>query len=249
MPCKTVRILTLRFTPYTGEQALCLAHRLAAAHRPACIFTPNAEMAHRATRSPAFSDLLNRADLLLPDGIGITAAARMQGTPLPRLPGIDFAEALLRTAPSNGYRLFLLGARPGVAAKAGKALCRRFPRVTVCGVQDGYFAPEMAHSVAAAIRAAEPNLLFVCLGSPRQEEWIAVHRPPCLALGLGGALDVWSGEVKRAPQIVQKAGMEWLWRTLRQPSRLARLPALAAFSARAMWDAHLTKGEKCQKEG
>lgn len=245
---KTVQILTLRFTPMTEEEALLQAGRLAAAHRPACIFTPNAEIACRAARSPAYSDLLNRADLLLPDGVGITAAARLQGAVLPRLPGIDFAEALLARAPLSGYRLFLLGARPGIAAAAAHTLCRRFPRVTVCGVQDGYFAPEMAHAVAAAIRAARPDLLFVCLGSPRQEEWIAVHRPPCLAIGLGGALDVWSGEVKRAPRAVQRVGMEWLWRTLRQPSRLARLPSLAAFSARVLLSGHAARGEKRQKE-
>ena len=166
---------------------------------------------------------------------------------MPRLPGIEFAEALLATAP-RPYRLFLLGARPGIATKAGRFLEKRYPHVRICGMQDGYYAPEMAHAVATAVRAAAPDLLFVCLGSPRQEEWIAIHRPPCLAIGLGGALDVWSGEIKRAPRVFREYGMEWLWRTARQPSRLARMPALAAFSARVLLHAPALQVKKRQKE-
>ena len=242
-----VSVLSLRFPLIGQQEALATAHRLMADHRPSAIYTPNAEIANRAAGSAAFSDLLNRADLLLPDGVGITAAARLQGVHLPRMAGIDFAEALLATLPSP-CRLFLLGARPGVAGAAGRALARRYRQVTVCGVQDGYYAPRMASAVAACVRAAAPDLLFVCLGSPRQEEWIAVHRPPCLALALGGALDVWSGETKRAPRAVQQAGMEWLWRTVHQPARLRRLPALAAFSARVLLSGIPHGVKNCQKE-
>lgn len=240
-------ILSLRFPLIDGEQALATAHALIAAGRSAAIYTPNAEIVNRAADSAAFSDILNRADLLLADGVGITLAAGLQGERLCRLPGIEFAEALLATAP-RPYRLFLLGARPGVAEKAGRHLARRYPQARICGVQDGYYAPSMAHAVAAAVRAAAPDLLFVCLGSPRQEEWIAVHHPPCLALGLGGALDVWSGEARRAPRLMRKAGLEWLWRTARQPARIRRLPALAAFSARVLLSASPLQVKKRQKE-
>ncbi len=239
MPPTTVSVLPLQFTVRTQAQALAEALRLMATHRPAAIFTPNAEMAYRAARSPAFAGILSGADLLLPDGSGIVAAARLQGVRLPRLPGIDFAEALLACV-GRPCRLFLLGGRPGVAAAAARVLRRRYPAVQVCGVQDGYFVPAMAHTVAATVRAARPDLLFVCLGSPRQEEWIAVHRPPCLAIGLGGALDVWAGEVRRAPRSVQRLGCEWLWRCLRQPARLRRLPALVGFSARVL---HARRGQ------
>ena len=231
-----VRILTLRFPLLSQEAALGRALEMAAAHRPAAIFTPNAEMACRAARSPAFSTLLNSADLLLPDGVGITMAARRQGVSLPRIAGIDFAEELLRRAPAKGLRLFLLGARPGVGQAAGRAIEARFPRVRICGVQDGYFPAALDAAVASVIRSAAPDLLFVCLGSPRQEEWISARRPPCLAIGLGGALDVWAGRVKRAPAPVREAGLEWLWRTAAEPARLARLPALASFSLRVWQD-------------
>lgn len=227
-----VRILTLHFPLLSQEAALSRALEMAAARRPSAIFTPNAEMACRAAQSPAFSTLLNGADMLLPDGVGITLAAKRQGVTLPRMAGIDFAEELMRRAPAGGLRLFLLGARPGVGQEAAKVIEARYPRVRICGVQDGYFPAAMDAAVAGVIRAAAPDLLFVCLGSPRQEEWIAARHPPCLAIGLGGALDVWAGRVRRAPIPVQKAGLEWLWRTAAQPARLARLPALAAFSLR-----------------
>lgn len=242
-----VQVLSLRFPLLTRKEALARAHRLAAAGRASKIFTPNAEIACHAAKSPAFSDILNGADMLLPDGIGISLAARRQGVDLPRLPGIDFAEALLSTAPARGYRLFLLGARPGVAVAAGKALARRYPRITICGAQDGYYPTEMGHAVAAAIRAARPDLLFVCLGSPRQEEWIATHHLPCLALGLGGALDVWAGVRRRAPTVVQRMGLEWLWRTLGDPARLSRLPSLASFSLRVLTAARADEAENCKK--
>ena len=231
-----VRILTLRFPLLTQEKALARALAMVAARRPFSIFTPNAEMACRAARSPAFSTLLNSADLLLPDGVGITMAAKRQGISLPRIAGIDFAEQLLQHAPATGLRLFLLGARPGVGQAAGRALEARYPRVRICGVQDGYFPAAMDAAVASVIRTAAPDLLFVCLGSPRQEEWIATRHPPCLAIGLGGALDVWAGRVRRAPAPVQRAGLEWLWRTAAEPARLARLPALASFSLRVWRD-------------
>lgn len=243
---RCITVLTLRFPLLTRKAALSTAHRLIHTGRPASIYTPNAEMANRAAKSAAFSDILNRADLLLPDGIGISMAAKWQGASLPRLPGIEFAEELLATAP-RPYRLFLFGARPGIAAEAGRRLMRRYPATVICGVQDGYYAPRMEHAVAAAIRAAAPDLLFVCLGSPRQEEWIALHRPPCLAIGLGGALDVWSGDTKRAPRAIQKIGAEWLWRTAAQPARLARLPALASFSARVLLSPRQNNRENRQK--
>jgi N-acetylglucosaminyldiphosphoundecaprenol N-acetyl-beta-D-mannosaminyltransferase len=92
----------------------------------------------------------------------------------------------------------------------------------------------MERAVAAAVRAAAPDLLFVCLGSPRQEAWIAKYRPPCLALGLGGALDVFAGDLKRAPEGVRQAGFEWLWRAAHEPKRLVRLLALPAFAGRVL---------------
>ena len=193
------------------------------------IVTPNAEITYRAARDADFCGILNRAATVLPDGVGVTAAARLFGVRLCRFPGIEFAEHLLAAAPPEGYRLFLLGGRAGVAERAAATLEERFLRVRVVGVHHGYFKDAEDAAVTAAITAAEPDLLFVCLGSPRQEKWMAVHPLPCLALGLGGALDVWSGRVRRAPRLLRRMGLEWLFRLLSEPKRWRRAPALFLF--------------------
>ena len=129
---KNVRVLTLEFTPYTMEKALLQAHGLIARGGCARIYTPNAEIALRAARSPAFSDMLARAEMLLPDGVGVALAARAYGDSLSRIAGIDFAEALLASAP-RPYRVFLLGGRPGVGMRAGRGLASRFARAEIVG--------------------------------------------------------------------------------------------------------------------
>lgn len=241
-----VRILGLPFPVCARREMILSAHRLIAARRGARILTPNAEMVARAARDADFFAVLRRADLLIPDGVGISLAAARQGVSLPRFPGIEFAEALLRTTP-RPLRVFFLGARPGVARDAARELSRRYPRVEIAGVQDGYFPRERDRTVAAAIAGVQPDLVFVCLGSPRQEEWIDAHALPCPAIGLGGAFDVWSGRVKRAPAAARQMGMEWLWRTVREPSRLSRLPSLASFAWQTVTEKRPAFSVNCEK--
>lgn len=232
---REVRVLSLHFTPYTMEGALTRAQALIEAGGCARVYTPNAEIALRAARTPAFSDMLARAELLLPDGVGVSLAARLYGEQLPRLTGIDFAEALLARAPRR-YRVYLLGGKAGVAVRAGRALAGRYPRAEIVGARHGYFPREEERRVYDEITAARPDLLFVCLGSPRQEEWIERLRPPCLSIGLGGALDVWAGDKARAPRALRQAGGEWLFRLLQDPSRIVRAGALPAFALRVLLD-------------
>lgn len=238
----TVKVLDLPFSALSRDGMLRLAHRMAKKHAPFSVFTPNAEITLYASKHPEFARILRSADLLLPDGVGVTAAARLAGDRLIRTAGIDFAEEMLATAPAEGYRLFLLGGRPGVAVRAGRALTARYPSIRIVGAQDGYYAPGMERAVAAAVRAAAPDLLFVCLGSPRQEEWIARYRIPCLAIGLGGALDVFAGDAKRAPERMRRAGLEWLFRAANDPGRIPRLLALPAFAGRVLLS--LSKSKK-----
>ena len=241
------RVLSLRFVPHTMESALARAHALIEAGGCARVYTPNAEIALRASRSVAFSDMLARAELLLPDGVGVTLAARFGGTRLTRITGIDFAEALLASAP-RPYRLYLLGGAQGVAARAGRALCERFGRALLVGARHGFFEKEKECEIANEIAAARPDLLFVCLGSPKQEEWIERLRPPCLALGLGGALDVWAGDKARAPALMRRAGLEWVFRLASEPRRLLRAGALPAFALRVLHE-RLHSGAKCRGRG
>ncbi len=195
------------------------------------VVTPNPEVVSLARADSEYRDILNGADLVLPDGIGIVYAAGLMGRSLSgRVPGIDFASGLAGALARDGRRLFLLGAKPGVARQAAENLKKDCPGLEICGVHDGYFTESAP--VAEAIRLSGADVVFVCLGAPKQEKWIAEHGPSTgahLLVGLGGTLDVFAGRVKRAPVLWQRAGLEWLYRLIRQPSRLGRAARLPLF--------------------
>ena len=202
------------------------------------VVTPNPEFLLTARKNPGFRRALLEADLVLPDGIGVLYAAKILGRPLRnRTPGVDFAQALMARMAAEGGRLFLLGAKPGVAEKAAANLAERYPGLTVCGVHDGYFQED--GPVAEAIRAAKADVVFVCLGAPKQELWMAEHGPDTgahLMVGLGGALDVFAGVVDRAPKGFQKLGLEWLYRLMKEPRRIGRMAKLPLVLIYALGD-------------
>lgn len=203
---------------------------------PCVVFTPNALMLERARRDVSLAKLLNRASLSLPDGAGVLWAAEKMGTPLcERVAGIDFGAALLARAERAGLRVFLLGGGEGVAERAAENLRKKHPRLCVCGTAWGYFnkTSEENTNVISYIRACRPDILFVCMGFPVQEEWVVENLYQLTDLRviacLGGSLDVWSGDICRAPAWMSRVGLEWLWRMLRQPKRLATLPKMLSF--------------------
>lgn len=204
--------------------------------------TPNAEFVQRAEQDKEFCGALNEADLVLPDGIGVIYASKILGSPLgERVPGCDFAAALCAWMAESGKRLFLLGAKPGVAEQAARNLELAHPGLAVCGTHDGYFKEDAP--VVDAIRAAKADVVFVCLGAPKQEYWIRRNGPDTGAaflIGLGGSLDVFAGTVKRAPVIWQRLGLEWFYRLLKQPSRIGRMAKLPLF----LVSAFKAKGKK-----
>ncbi len=213
------------------DEAVTLA--LSERDSPCWVVTPNAVMLDACRRDGQKAMLLNRATLSLADGSGVLLAARRQGTPLcERVAGIEFGEAIMERAAREGLRVFLLGGADGVAEKAAQTLAERYDGLRVCGSYWGYFEKtgEDDRRVCNIIRATRPDILFVCFGFPMQEEWIARHLD-CLdgirvIAGLGGSLDVWSGNLRRAPRIVSRMGMEWAWRMLREPRRLKQLPII-----------------------
>lgn len=205
--------------------------------KAAAIFTPNAEMIYRASRDSSLVRLLNGGDLNTADGVGTVWAADVLGTPLPqRIAGIDLGETALRIAAEGGRTVFLLGGRQGVAERAANRLRSRYPTLDVIGTHHGYFEPSGPEhrALIEELRLKKPDLLIVCLGFPRQEEWITANRPLLegvkIMMGLGGSLDVWSGDVRRAPRLLQGLGLEWLWRTVGSPRRIMRSAALPAFA-------------------
>ena len=226
----------MNFDNLTREEAARAGARLLEEDRFHYVVTPNPEFLLAAEKDPDFRRVLNSADLALPDGIGVVYSAKIMGRPLKaRVPGIEFAEDMLACLDERGGRLFLLGARPGVAEKAGENILARHPNITLCGTQDGYFRDE--ETVLLKVAAARPDLLFVCLGAPKQEKWMARwgrHTGARLAIGLGGALDVFAGNVERAPESWQKLGLEWAYRLKKEPQRagrMARLPLVLVKAA------------------
>lgn len=189
------------------------------------VVTPNPEFILAAKKNDEFRSVLNRADLSLPDGIGVVYASKILGHPLQgRTPGIDFANGIMEYISRSGHSLFLLGAKPGVAEQAAENLRKMHPGLHICGTHDGYFQDNNA--VVDTIQKANADVVFVCLGAPKQELWMAEYGPKTgakLAIGLGGCLDVFAGNVQRAPKGWQKAGLEWLYRLIKEPSRIGRM--------------------------
>ena len=221
-------ILGIKFDDLTREEAARRGRELLEEDRFHYVVTPNPEFVLAAEKDAEFCQVLNGADLVLPDGIGVVYCAKILGTPLKgRVPGIEFAEDMLSCLNEMGGRLYLLGAKPGVAEAAGRRILERWPEIVLCGTQDGYFRDEEAALLKVA--AARPDLLFVCLGAPTQEKWMARwgrHTGARLAVGLGGALDVFSGNVERAPEAWCRLGLEWAYRLGKEPQRAGRMAKL-----------------------
>ena len=221
-------ILGIAFDDLTREEAARRGAELLGEDRFHYVVTPNPEFILAAERDPEFLRVLNGADLVLADGVGVLYSSKILGTPLKgRVPGIEFAEDMLACLDQMGGRLYLLGAKPGVAQEAGRRILERYPDIVLCGTHDGYFKDEQA--VLLEVAAARPDLLFVCLVAPKQEKWMArwgKHTGARLAIGLGGALDVMAGAVERAPESWRKLGLEWAYRLKKEPQRAGRMAKL-----------------------
>ena len=229
-------ILGIEFDDLTRQEAAQAGAALLEEDRFHYVVTPNPEFILAAGKDAEFRRVLNGADLVLADGIGVIYSAKILGTPLKeRVPGVEFAGDMLDCLNQRGGRLYLLGSKPGVAERAGERILERFPQIDLCGTQDGYFRDEEAALLKVA--AARPDLLFVCLGAPKQEKWMARwgrHTGARLAIGLGGVLDVFAGNVERAPAAWQKLGLEWAYRLKQEPKRAgrkARLPLVLVQAA------------------
>ena len=216
------------FDDLTREEAVQAGAKLLEEDKFHYVVTPNPEFILAAGKDEEFRRVLNSADLVLADGIGVVYSAKIKGTPLKgRVPGIEFAADMLSCLSQRGGRLYLLGAKPGVAEEAGRRIAEQYPGVTLCGAQDGYFQDEEAALLKVA--AARPDLLFVCLGAPKQEKWMARwgrHTGARLAIGLGGALDIFAGRAERAPESWRKLGLEWAYRLKKEPQRAGRMAKL-----------------------
>lgn len=230
-------ILGLRFDNVTMEEALAIGEGFLEGDRAAVVVTPNAEIGYDASRDPDYRELLNRADLMLPDGAGVVLAAKLRKTPLKeKVAGIDFARNMLSVFARRGTKLYLLGSKPGVAEQAAEKMKELAPGLTVCGTADGYFKDE--GPVVERINESGAEALFVCLGAPKQEKFMLAHREELktvrLMAGLGGSLDGFAGNVKRAPKWMIRLNLEWLYRLCKEPRRIGRMMRLPKYLLKAI---------------
>lgn len=209
----------------------------------ASVFTPNSEIIMMGYRDEEFRNILNNSELLTADGIGVVYASKIVKNPISeRAAGYDIACATLEKLAKLGGSVYLFGSKPGVAELAGENIVKKYPGVKIAGYSDGYFDEEKEKTIIANINRANPDLVFVCLGAPKQEKWIAAHRdelPNAVYMGIGGSLDVFAGTVKRAPDFFIKHKIEWLYRLCKQPSRFVRMLDLPRFGFKV-----LLKGKK-----
>ena len=226
-----VDVLGVGFDNLTLDQAVEEGLRLM--HTPGAhyVVTPNPEIVEACRQDPAVMEAVNGADLVLADGIGVIYGAKILGTPLRgRVTGIAFAQKLMERMAQGGETLFLLGAKPGYAQQAAENLQRQYPGLRIVGTNDGYFKED--GPIVEKIRASGAQVVFVCLGAPKQEFWMAKNGAATVAgllVGLGGCLDIFSGNVKRAPVLFQKLGLEWFYRLCKEPSRIGRMMKLPLF--------------------
>ena len=218
------RSFTIHHSPFT------IHHSSAPCHQ---ICTVNPEFIVDAHRNPAFAAVLRRADLRVPDGVGVLWAARLLGHPLrERVTGSDGVYRIAERAAGRGWRVFLLGAAPGVAWRTAEVLRRRYPGLLVVGAHSG--SPHDADwpAIVGWLQSTQPDVLLVAYGHPNQDFWIDRHRaelPVAVALGIGGAFDFVAGVTRRAPRWMQRLGLEWLHRLLREPWRWRRMMKLPVF--------------------
>jgi N-acetylglucosaminyldiphosphoundecaprenol N-acetyl-beta-D-mannosaminyltransferase len=204
-----------------------------------------------AQRDARFRALVERSALSICDTIGLLLASRARHGPLrERVTGVDLIEPLAeRSAARGDLRFFFFGGAPGVAERAAIALRNRHPGVAIVGTRDGYFAPGQSPTIVASIVASKANALLVGLGSPKQEYWLEEYldATKCgVGIGVGGSFDVLAGTVPRAPRLWRRAGMEWLYRLIREPSRWRRQLALPRFAFAAAREAIARRGKRQQ---
>ena len=245
MEMNTSLIFDIPFLSADMDRAVELAFAMAE-EKPVTVATPNAEILEEARKNPSLREAVEKADLILPDGIGVVLAGKILGCPVKKkLAGVEFGEEVIRRAAETGKSVYFLGAKPGVAEKAAEKMKEKYPGLPVAGTADGYFKDDEK----AALRVKESGawIAFICLGSPKQELFMKRFREKTgcrLHAALGGSLDVWAGNARRAPHFMIRLGLEWLYRLFREPKRFGRMIKIPRVLVRALRIRLFGKGKK-----
>ncbi len=213
------------------DQALDKIDEIIEGREPSFVVAINPEKIMKAAKDEELLKLLNSAAIQIPDGVGVLVASRLKGGSIrTRVTGIDLMYGICENAAKKGHRIYLLGAKPGVAIMAGEILIKRYQGLKIVGIRDGYFKDE--NEIISDIKEKAPDILFVAMGSPKQEHWITGHMKDLgvpLLMGVGGSFDVTCGNIKRAPAWMCSLGLEWMYRLIKEPWRYKRMLVLPQF--------------------
>lgn len=230
----SVSILGVRIHDVNYDQTLKILQEMALSGHPHHIMTVNPEFIMLAKKDEEFRRTLEHADLIIPDGVGIVLAAKILGTPIKeRVTGVDTVMKLAHAAGDLGLSIFLLGAAPGVAEKTAVILQQASPGLTIAGTYSGSPRPEEENTICSIIEKVRPHILLVAYGPPKQDLWIARTQSRLkipVAIGVGGTFDFIAGIAQRAPRWMQRIGLEWLYRLIREPRRWRRQLTLPMFA-------------------
>lgn len=233
-PKKRVSVLGLGVDPLTLDECVARIEGFVEEGTPHLVVTADSSGLVAAQTDPEFAEIVRTADLVTPDSFGVVWALRRKGVPNPeRASGVDIVDRLCARSADTGHRLFFIGAAPGVAEQAAEKMRLKYPGCHIVGARHGYFPAESDEVVAQEVAVLKPDILFVAMGIPRQEKFIKKTMAiigATAAMGVGGSFDVFSGNVKRAPKLIQKLKLEWLWRTILNPKKISKAKALPIFA-------------------
>ncbi len=228
-----VRILGMPVDVLTMDGCMERISGFVQSGRPHLVVTADSSGIVQAQTDPGLAELYHTADLVTPDSAGVVWAMRRAGRSVPsRVSGVDIVDHVCGMSAERGWRVFFLGAAPGVAELAAERMRLRHPGCNIVGARHGYFPPESDAVVAAEVAETKPDILFVAMGIPRQEKFIRATESIVgakVAMGVGGSFDVFSGKVKRAPKLLQKLRMEWAWRLAQNPKKIGKVMLLPRF--------------------
>lgn len=232
---KRLKILNIWVDPVTRAEAIQrVSDMLRSGQRPHSIFASNPEKSFSVPKDPDLHKVFEQADLLLPDGIGMVWAAQvLHGACLERIPGSEFIEDICRLAAKEGYKIFIYGAEEEVNRESARVLKKRYPGLLIAGRANGYSSTAEMPDLIKRINESGAEILFLALGSPKQEKWFATNQDKLthvrVVQGIGGTLDTIAGKVKRAPEFWCRHSAEWLYRLLTEPRRIKRQKVLPLF--------------------
>lgn len=237
-PFPTVSVFEIPFSKLSMKDTVKYLTEAVQSGQPHHVITANPIMVMTAVNNQEYKEMMQSAEIIVPDGTGIVWAAGVGGDPLEgRVTGFELLHELLKVGETYRWKFFLLGTTAEVIQEAAERLQMQYPAAIICGCRDGFFGPDEDAAVIEQIRAASPDILFVARGADNQEPWIAQHKQALqvpVVMGVGGSFDIISGKLKRAPKVFQKLRLEWFYRLLKEPTRYKRMLALPKFVVKVL---------------